>query len=435
MNAPIDWPMSLPTNWTRIPVRRLFRIVNGSTPKAAVPEFWNGDIAWATPDDLGSLSTDTIYETSRYISRQGYESCGTLLVPAGSVLISTRAPIGHVAIAGVPICTNQGCRALVPTKADVDARYFYYQFIAARKHLDARGMGSTFTELGRDRLAEFDLANPPAFEQRAISAFLDRKTAQIDALIAAYERLMALLEEKRQAVITQAVTKGLDPTVPMKNSGVEWLGEVPEHWGVMPVKRIAIIKYGLGEPPRLLEGGLLFIRATDIDNGRINMKNVQEVDPEDVPWSRDPQLRPGEILVVRSGAYTGDSAIVPDTLRGAIAGYDMVLSPSPKHSYPTFVSYVLQSNYVRFGQLEIARMRAAQPHLNAEELGATLIALPPIMEQALIAEYLMTQINAIEQVIACIGDALALTKEYRLSLITAAVTGQIDVTEEVTQDA
>jgi type I restriction enzyme S subunit len=144
-----------------------------------------------------------------------------------------------------------------------------------------------------------------------------------------------------------------------KPSSVDWLGEIPEHWDVKKVKRLGVIRYGLGEPPEYVDDGLPFIRATDIKRGKIDLGDVRKVKREDVPWSRRPLLNLHEILVVRSGAYTGDSAIVTEGIVGCIAGYDMILTVEKAHA--PFVAWVLLSKYMLLGQIYLERLRAAQP--------------------------------------------------------------------------
>jgi len=239
----IEWLGEIPEHWGIKALKRVFRILNGSTPKSGEPSYWDGDIPWATPDDLGSLQGDTLFFTRRMITEDGYNSCGTSLAPAGSLVLSTRAPIGHLAIAAVPLCTNQGCRCLVFHTKD-ETRFFYYQLLTARQELESWGQGSTFQELSRDKLGAVYLVAPPVHEQRAIAAFLDRETARIDKLIRKKERQIELLQEKRSAVISHAVTKGLNPNVKMKDSGIEWLGKIPEHWEVIRLKFAAQIVMG-----------------------------------------------------------------------------------------------------------------------------------------------------------------------------------------------
>ncbi|MFP4123307.1 MAG: restriction endonuclease subunit S [Coleofasciculus sp.] len=211
-----------------------------------------------------------------------------------------------------------------------------------------------------------------------------------------------------------------------KDSGVEWLGEIPESWKVQRVKFIGDIKYGLGEPPEQLEDGLPIIRATDIYRGIIDGSKVQRVNPDKVPWSRDPELKTGDILVVRSGAYTGDSAIIPDEWAGSIAGYDMVLTPTKAH--PKYVAWNLLGRHVLEGQLYLAKSRAAQPHLNAEELGNTILAIPPLEEQNTIAQFLDYKTSQIDALIAKKEALLEKLDEKRTALISHAVTKGLDPT-------
>lgn len=251
----VEWLGEIPEGWTAKRLKRVFKVVNGSTPASGEPAYWDGDIPWVTPEDLGDLNGTTILVTRRNITDAGYRSCGTTLVPAGSLVLSTRAPIGHLAIAGVDLCTNQGCRSLVFRKADCHS-YYFYEVSSARSELESLGQGSTFRELAKGMLEAVELAVPPEPEQRAIAAFLDRETARIDGLVAKKERLIELLQEKRTALITRAVTKGLDPTVPMKDSGVEWLGEIPAHWEVKKVKRLCLVRRG--SSPRPIDDPMYF---------------------------------------------------------------------------------------------------------------------------------------------------------------------------------
>jgi type I restriction enzyme S subunit len=311
-----------------------------------------------------------------------------------------------------------------------DGKYLFRAFCS-------RGINDQFrvaaTGITRYGLGKYWLDNglflvPPVEEQRAIAAYLDRETERLDALMEKKQRQIELLQKKRAALISHAVTRGLDPTVKMKDSGVEWLWEVPKHWQVKRMKHVSKVKYGLGEPPDQLEDGLPFIRATDIHRGKINSEAILKVDPKDIPWSRDPELRTNDILVVRSGAYTGDSAIVPEEWAGAIAGYDMVLRVSG--AMPHFVAYALLSKYLLYGQIYLERSRAAQPHLNAEELGSFMILLPPKPEQEEIVSYLDSETEKSDALMEMVKDSIKLLREYRTALISAAVTGKIDVREE-----
>jgi type I restriction enzyme S subunit len=205
----VEWLGRIPASWKVKRLKRIFHVVNGSTPASGEPSYWDGDIPWITPDDLGDLRGTSIYEARRNITELGYHSCGTTLVPLGSLVLSTRAPIGHLAIAGVPLCTNQGCRSLVFRGTD-SATFFFYELMAARPELESLGQGSTFMELAKGMLEDVELVVPPETGQRAIAAFLDRETAWIDSLAGKVRGAIDRLGELRNALISAAVTGEID---------------------------------------------------------------------------------------------------------------------------------------------------------------------------------------------------------------------------------
>jgi type I restriction enzyme S subunit len=270
---------------------------------------------------------------------------------------------------------------------------------------------------------------PPPAEQAAIVKFLDWANGRLERTIRAKRKVITLLTEQKQAIIHRAVTRGLDPAVPLKPSGIPWLGEIPEHWEAKRLKCIAKIRYGLGQPPRESETGLPLIRATNVDHGRIIEKNLVRVDPTDVPKTRNAFLTEGEIIVVRSGAYTADSAIIPKSYEGAVAGYDMVVTV--RKALPDFVALALLSSYLQVDQLIIASMRAAQPHLNAEELGAAIVLLPPPEEQKAIVESIENSNAPLDTAISRLEREIELLREYRIRLVADVVTGKLDVREAV----
>ncbi|WP_333819735.1 restriction endonuclease subunit S [Ohtaekwangia sp.] len=248
---------------------------------------------------------------------------------------------------------------------------------------------------------------PPLQEQTEIANYLDEKTAQIDTLIEKKQKLIELLKEEQKAITNEAVS-----------------GE-GKNWERKKLKYLGIIKYGLGQPPRQLQNGLPLIRATNIDGGRVVEKDLIFVDPDDIPYDRDPVLRENDIIVVRSGAYTADSAIIPKKFEGSITGYDMVVRIM--NANPRYVAYCLLSDDVLIGQLYLHRLRAAQPHLNKEELGETLINLPSIREQNDIVENIVNQTEKIDAVISKIYREIDLMQEYKTALISEVVTGKVKV--------
>ncbi|WP_407939198.1 restriction endonuclease subunit S domain-containing protein [Microbacterium mangrovi] len=286
--------------------------------------------------------------------------------------------------------------------------------------------GAKMPRANWDFIRELEISLPPLAVQHAVVCGLERETAEIDAFIADQEDLISLLTERRAATITRAVTKGLDPAVRMKDSGLHFAGIIPCTWAVVKLKRLGSIRYGIGEPPPYVGDGTPLIRATNVSEGHISGDRMVFVDPSDIPQQRILWLEYGDIIVVRSGALTGDSALVPSQYARSIAGFDMVFRASAGVE-PRFIQYALLSTYVRMAQLEVASARAAQPHLNAQELGDALIAVGSFEDQRAIADYLDRETAELDAAIADAREAIALSRERRGALISAAVTGKIDV--------
>ena len=277
-----------------------------------------------------------------------------------------------------------------------------------------------------DFVRNFAIAFPPLPEQSIIVSFLDRETGKIDALVAEQEKLIALLTEKRQAVISHAVTKGLNPAAPMKDSGIEWLGEVPEHWNILLLKRaFSSIDYGISDSLSS-EGRIAILRMGNINDGKVivdDLKFVNDVDPllllvrGDLLYNRTNSLD----LIGKVGLYAGDSDIPI-----SFASYLVRLRTNPS-SDQNYLSYLLNTS----GVLGVARANAfvaiGRCNLNPTRYAEMRVALPPLSEQAAIAAYLDQQTAKLDALTAEAGRAIALLKEHRSALISAAVTGKIDV--------
>jgi type I restriction enzyme S subunit len=330
----------------------------------------------------------------------------------------------RIALSKIDVVVSPGYIILKSTE-NINKDYFRHllnQYDVSYMKLLGSGVRQT---ISFTHIANSLLLLPPIEEQTAIAQFLDQKTALIDKAIAIKEREIELLKERLSIVIHNAVTRGIDPNVKMKDSGIGWIGNIPEHWQIRKLKYLGLVKYGLGQPPKEKEGGLAIIRATNVERGKIVVKDMIYVDPDDVPWERDPMLKENDIIIVRSGAYTGDSAIVPKSYAGSIAGYDMVFTPTKVDA--KFIGFALLSKYVLYDQLYLLRMRAAQPHLNAEELGQTIILCPPPKEQCRISQAIEVYSKKTEVAIFSKRKDIQKLTEYRSILIFSAVTGKIKV--------
>ena len=217
----VEWIGEIPASWSIISTKFLFNVLSGATPESTKAENWDGEIRWITPADY---KTNDVYISCgrRNLSQVGFESCSTNMIPAGSIIFSKRAPIGSVAINSVDLCTNQGCLSCV-SKGEGLVKYYYYVMSVSTEQYELLGSGTTFKEISAQNFSNFNLPCPQYEDQVAISKYLDIKCSQVDTLITNVQAQIEKLKAYKQSVITEVVTKGLDPTVQMKDSGVEWI--------------------------------------------------------------------------------------------------------------------------------------------------------------------------------------------------------------------
>jgi type I restriction enzyme S subunit len=424
-NSGVEWLGKVPAHWEIAAVKRLFHIIGGSTPASDVSRFWDGDVLWATPADLSGSGLE-LQSTLRTITEAGVASCGTTVAPVGSIILSTRAPIGSLAIAARPMCTNQGCKTLVPGSL-ASSRYFAYVLSVASPELNLRGRGSTFLELSGDELGRFAVVCPPVREQHIISRFLDHETAKIDALVAEQERLIALLKEKRQAVISHAVTKGLNPAASMKHSGSAWLGQVPANWGVARLRYVSPqLTVGIVvEPSKYYnDQGVPALRSLNIRPGKIMLNNLVYLSEESNELLGKSRLNAGDIVAVRTG-QPGTAAVIPQELDGCNC-IDLIIIRRPSVGSSEYLCRYLESDSA-VAQFADGSGGAIQQHFNVSAAQDLVVPVPPPEEQLAISEFVLNQVEDIDKLIEEVQRGKELLLLRRGALITAAVTGQIDV--------
>jgi len=279
----------------------------------------------------------------------------------------------------------------------------------------------------------FSIAFPPLKEQISIASFLYQETSRIDTLISEKERLISLLQEYRQALISHAVTKGLDPNVKMKDSGVEWLGEIPEGWEVKRLKNLAE-KIGSGKTPLggseiYVSDGVLFLRSQNIYDNGLRLDDAVFISPEVDNSMENTRIHSGDILMNITGASIGRTCLVPKNFMPANVNQHVCIIRLLKSAQQAFVALVMKSHLIK-SQIDLAQTGAAREGLNFDQVGNLVLAIPhEIVECKAIASFLDQETSRIDTLISEARKFIDLLKEYRSSLITAAVTGKIDVRE------
>jgi type I restriction enzyme S subunit len=265
-------------------------------------------------------------------------------------------------------------------------------------------------------------------EQVVIAAFLDREIGKIDALAAEKEKLITLLKEKRQAVISHAVTKGLDPDSPMKPSGIEWLGDVPAHWTVTRLKYAATFMVDCPHETPIYDadGNFMVIRTADVEDGTLDPREMYRLSDEQYALRiRRQSLEAADIVYGREGERWGHAALVPESNRYCLGQRMMQVRASAAFD-ATFLMWQLNAEST-YRQGEVDTVGATSPHVNVSTIRDYRLTRPPKAEQIAIGRFIKRQAGTYDSLILEAELAITLLKERRSALISAAVTGKIDV--------
>jgi type I restriction enzyme S subunit len=281
-------------------------------------------------------------------------------------------------------------------------------------------------------LGNIEFIAPPLLEQQAIAAYLDRQAAKIDALIAKKERLLDLLAEQRAALISQAVTKGLNPAVKMKDSGVAWLGQVPSHWEVKKLKHV-VSKIGSGKTPRggsevYSNEGVVFIRSQNVHFNGLRLDDVVYIDTEMDEEMRSTRVQPNDVLLNITGASLGRATVAPESLPPTnVNQHVSIIRPDTGKIIPQFLNAIIGSQVVQ-AQIFSTENGAAREGLPYSKIANLIFAMPvELEEQKAIAKHLDYQTKRLTDLATKVETAIERLREYRAALISSAVTGKIQV--------
>ena len=419
----VEWLGKIPSHWDMWKLSHAYNeIGSGTTPSTSNEENFEGDIPWIT---TGELRENVILDTKKKVSKKTIDQFPTLKkYPVGSVAIAMYgATIGRLGIFGIEATTNQAC-CVMTTSNVLNNKYLFYWLQAFKNEIIQLSSGGGQPNINQEKVASLKVSAPLIDDQIKIANFLDHETAKIDSLIEKQQKLIELLKEKRQAVISHAVTKGLNPDVPMKDSGVEWLGQVPEHWTVKSYRHASKIYRGkFGHRPRndpaFYDGAYPFIQTGDVARaGKYITSYSQTLNEKGKEVS---QLFPKGTLMMAIAANIGDLAILgfeayaPDSVVGFKPNEDIDLE---------FLRY---SFMAALPALEQTSTQSTQANLNVERIGAVHGVFPLADEQKRIANYLDEMLNKYDVIEKEMNKAINLLQERRTALISSAVTGKIDV--------
>ena len=435
----VEWLGEIPAGWE---VKRLkdcvAQFISGGTPESGNPVYWTDELdgtPWVAISDM--TRSFHVRDTAKRLTKFGLRSKRLPILPRGTLLYSMYASLGKVAVLEIDAVVNQAILGIATGVAGVSCDYLRWWLEFMQGHVQMLSSSSTQDNLNTEKVRSMPVVLSPASTQRAVATFLDRETARIDVLVARKERLISLLQERRTALITRAVTKGLDPAVPMKESGVEWLGEIPVHWEADRLRRV-LFWIEQGWSPNCENREAEADEWGVLKAGCVNKGVFVASEHKALPSSESPppelEIRRGDLLMSRASGsreLVGSVAVVPEC-RPRLLLCDKVyrLHVKQKQASSTFLAYALNS---RAARAQIERVLSGGSGLASniaqdvvKDLG---VALPPHDEQQRIVAFLDDQAIRSDFMIDRIRTAITRLHELRTALISAAVTGKIDVRE------
>jgi len=374
-----------------------------------------------------------ILQNLKFISEEkAQELCRHIIYPNDIVIAKMAYPVARAARVNEEYdkyVIVADCVKLKPNITKCDIRFLVYVINCpyVRSQAEIVASGTTRLRISLGSLRNLQVFLPTLNEQKSIADYLDQKTAEMDSLIADKEKLIELLQEKRQAIITEAVTKGLNPNVKMKDSGIEWIGEIPEHWRLSKIKYESLINNKTLSESTDDDYEIDYIDISSVTSiGEID--GVQSLNFKDAPSRARRILYKGDTIVSTVRTYLKAIAFIENVQSNLICSTGFaVLTPLSK-VVPKYLFYLMRSEkYVN----EIVRrsVGVSYPAINASDIGALECAIPNKDEQKYIVEYLDNCTTQIDQLVNDIQTQIQKLKEYRQSLISEAVTGKIDVRE------
>jgi type I restriction enzyme S subunit len=417
----VEWLGELPEHWDILPLKRNAHLLTEKTDSRSNPVALENIEGW----------TGKLIETETEFQGEG------VAFEVGDLLFGKLKPY----LAKVYLASKQGEAVgdfhVIRPGTSLFSRFLQYQLLTTETIdlVNGSTYGAKMPRASWAFLGSLPIPVPPTKEQPLIATFLDRETAKIDALIAEQQRLIELLQKKRQSVISQSVTKGLNPDAPMKDSGVEWLGEVPEHWRVVPLKNLVesgtSISYGIVQPGEPLEDGIPFVQTTNMTKGEFSLEALQKTSVHIASAYPRSELTGGEVLLgIR--ASIGAAHVAPIWLNGANLSRGVArIAPGPEIKNDFLVCYLRSEATMRYWLL--AKQGSTFNEISIETVKNLRVCVPESEEQREIADYIRYSEDRYEDALTQSSSLISLLQERRSALISAAVTGQIDVRGLVSQ--
>lgn len=412
----IDWIGDIPSHWTVCRIKDCFILKTGTTPKGFDKPINDNEINWFTPSDISSSGT-ILQEADRKLSENLINKEGISLFPQKSLIfVGIGATAGKLGFAEVAGYSNQQITGLIPKTCC--SKYYFYYLCHDSKRVRDNASFTTLPIINNSYLSQVYWVMPPLAEQEAIAAWLDEKCEDIDAAIAKVDREIELIDELKQSEISRVVTRGLNPDTPLRPSGIDWIGDIPEHWTKCRLKFIGSARNGLTySTSDVKDSGKLVIRSSNIQDSKLNYDDCVFV----ANYPETLSVNSGDTIICsRNGSINliGKSVFIEDDMDVTFGAFMMRFRP---YEHPKYSHYLLSIAISRYKGL-FATTTINQ--LTADSLGKMEAVMPPYMEQVQIADYLDKKCAAIDGLKAKLIKKRETLTELRQSIISEVVTGK-----------
>ena len=399
----VAWIGDVPKHWEVIKLKYKYHFQTGATPNTGKKENFEGDLRWANISDLNG---SVVYDTTKHINKEAASKCSMNISPKGSLMYSFKLSVGTVAFCGEDMYTNEAIASFIPQKNDL--KYLFYCapiFIIHNANRNIYNAPLLNQELIKNAL----ICLPSLNEQTAIATYLDTHCAKIDNLISIQQKRIALLQELKQSVITHAVTKGLNPNVEMKQSGVEWIGDVPKHWELVRTRYLCNLCTGSKDTINRVDDGKypFYVRSPKVE--RI-----------------DTYAFDGEAILM-----AGDGVGAGKVFHYAVGKFDYHQRVYNFHNFKHVLGKFFY-NYISNNFKYIIEEGGAKNTVDSVRLYMIqnfMTTVPPLEEQMEICNYIEQKEKVFDTSISNAQHQIELLQEYKQSLITEVVTGKRKVTD------
>ncbi|MBM6974305.1 restriction endonuclease subunit S [Intestinimonas butyriciproducens] len=417
----IEWIGEIPADWKVVKNKYLLSLLySGGTPSVSNNDFYcfEGGTPFVSISDMSTV--DYVLSTQKRLTGSGLKDKNLKILPIGTILYSIYATVGAVSELKIEAAISQAMLAL-QVNSKVNKSFYKYNLAAMKDYIFSNANGNTQFNLNAEKVKNFYFVLPNVATQHRIANYLDRKSSQIDAIIARQQEVIEKLKAYKLSIITEAVTKGLNPNVPMKDSGVEWIGEVPEHWNILKLQAHTQMLTPMRDRPEKLDGDIPWVRIEDYDGKYISAsKEGLGVSTETVK-EMNLKIYPVGSILCTSSCDLGKCAIVA---RELVSNQRFINIIPDSNTNSDYLYYLMLSNAERLNHLSTGTIQA---NLSRKAFEHLMVQFPPISEQKEIAYYLDIKCEIIEFSIRKKQELIDRLSSYKKSLIYEVVTGKKEV--------